>query len=85
MATQSRAKADAYAAYCRQRSENIKAIIAELKSRNHMTDAQIAKAMNLKHGTFVDRKSDPSKFRMRDIWMLYEALNVPEEQRKTIV
>lgn len=85
MANKSRNKADAYAAYARQKSENIRAIIAEMKTRYHLTDAGIAKAMNLKCGTFAKYKSCPCLFRLEHIWMLYEALDVPEEQRKTIV
>ena len=48
-----------YMAYSRQRSDNIKAIIAEHKQRKGMTDAMVAKAAGINPGTFVQRKRNP--------------------------
>lgn len=78
-------KAAAYAAYSRQRAENIRAIIHEYKSRRRLTNAGIAKAINMPLRTFENRKADPGIFRIEELWLLCEALGVPEEQRKTIM
>lgn len=74
-----------YAAYTRQRSENIRAIINEYKARRCLTNAGIAKAINMPLRTFENRKADPGIFRIEELWLLCEALGVPEEQRKTIM
>ena len=72
-------------AYSRQRSDNIKAIIAEHKQRKGMTDAMVAKAAGINPGTFVQRKRNPGTFRLNDLWAICNVLDVPEEQRNTIL
>ncbi|MFR1352824.1 hypothetical protein [[Clostridium] symbiosum] len=78
-------KAAAYATYTRQRVENVRAIISEHKARRNMTNAGIAKAIHMPLRTFEKRKMDPGLFKLEDLWLLCEALGVPEEQRKTIM
>ena len=67
--------------YAGVRKENIKALIAEVKVRNHLLDSGVAKLMNLPLGTFRERKKDPNKFRLEDIWMLMQAAKVDEERK----
>lgn len=74
-----------YMAYSRQRSDNIKAIIAEHKQRKGMTDAMVAKAAGINPGTFVQRKRNPGTFRLNDLWAICNVLDVPQEQRNTIL
>ena len=74
-----------YTIYTRQCSENIRAIINEYKARRKLTDGVIAESINMPLPTFRIRKKDPSSFRIRELWMIYEILDVPEEQRKTII
>lgn len=71
--------------YSRQRAENIRVIISEIKVRRHMTDAGVAKAINMPLSTFYHRKAHPGEFRLEEIWQMYQALEVPEEQRGTVV
>lgn len=78
-------KAATYAAYTRQRTENVRAIISEHKTRRNMTNAGIAKAINMPVDTFKKRKADPGTFRAEELWLLCEVLGVPEEQRHTII
>lgn len=78
-------KADAYAAYTRQRAENVRAIISEHKTRRNMTNAGIAKAINMPVETFKKRKANPATFRAGELWLMCEALGVPEKQRHTII
>ena len=66
-------------------SDNIKAIIAEHKQRKGMTDAMVAKAAGINPGTFVQRKRNPGTFRLNDLWAICNVLDVPEEQRNTIL
>lgn len=71
--------------YMAQKSENIRAIIADIKIRRHLTDAGVAKLINMPLGTFRARKADPGLFRLCEIWMLYQAAEVPEERRSEVV
>lgn len=80
-----RAKATAHAAYVRQKSENIQAIISEYKTRRKMTNDDIAKAVGLPVSTFKNRKTDPGRMRMEDIWMIFDVLDVPTDVRETVV
>ena len=81
----SKQRAAAHTAYTRQRAENIRAIINEYKSRRRMTNVDIAKAINMPLPTFEHRKGHPEIFRIGELWLLCEALGVPEEQRHTII
>ena len=49
-----------YMAYSRQRSDNIKAIIAEHKQRKGMTDAMVAKAAGINPGTSFNENGIPN-------------------------
>ena len=71
--------------YSRQCGENLKAIIAEAKSRKHLTDKNIADMMGMPLPTFASRKSNPGRFRLEDIWQFCQVLEVPVCQRKGIV
>ena len=78
-------RAAAHTAYTRQRAENIRALISEHKTRKNMTNAGIAKAINMPLDTFNKRKAEPATFRVGELWLMCEALGVPEEQRHTII
>lgn len=71
--------------YSRQCGENLKAIIAEAKSRKHLTDKNIADMMGMPLPTFSYRKCHPEEFRLRDIWQLFQVLEIMDSQRKEIV
>ncbi len=71
--------------YSRQCSENLKAIIAEAKVRRHLTDEGIAKAMGMPLSSFTFRKSNPGRFRLEDIWLLCQVLEIPHDQIAGVV
>lgn len=71
--------------YSRQCSENVLALIAEIKARKHLTDAALAKTINMNPNTFTARKQDPGTFRMFEVWAMLQILNVPDEKKKSIV
>lgn len=71
--------------YSRQCGENLKAIIAEAKSRKHLTDKNIADMIGMPLPTFSSRKSNPGRFRLEDIWQLYQVLEITDSQRKGVV
>ena len=50
-----------YMAYSRQRSDNIKAIIAEHKQRKGMTDAMVAKAAGINPGHLSSENGIPER------------------------
>ena len=74
-----------YIAYTRKQSENVKAIIEEYRARRNLTNDALAKAIGIAPSTFDARKMNPGTFRLWEIWRMYEALGLPEEQRKTIM
>ena len=71
--------------YSRQCGENVLAIIAEIKTRKHLTDDALAQAINMNPWTFRARKKDPGTFRMFEVWAMLQILNVPDEKRKSVV
>lgn len=81
----SRRPANPVVNYSRQCSENVLAIIAEVKARKHLTDAALAKAINMKPNTFAARKQKPETFRMFEVWAIFQILGVSDEKRKTVV
>jgi len=71
--------------YSRQCGDNLKAIIAEVKVRQHLTDEGVAKMLDMPLPTFKSRKGNPGRFRLEDIWRLCQVLEIPDNQRKSIV
>lgn len=71
--------------YSRQCGENLKAIIAEAKSRKHLTDKNIADMMGMPLPTFSYRKCHPGEFRLRDIWQMFQILEIADIQRKDVL
>ena len=71
--------------YTLQCGENLKAIIAEAKSRKHLTNKNIADMMGMPLATFSHRKGNPEDFRLGDIWQLFQVLEISDNQRKDIV
>ena len=74
-----------YMAYSRQRSDNIKAIIAEHKQRKGMTRCDGSQGGRHQSGTFVQRKRNPGTFRLNDLWAICNVLDVPEEQKNNVL
>lgn len=72
--------------YSKMRSENILAIIADLKVRKNLLDADIAKALNdMPLSTFRARKRDPGKFRMWEMWIIMQMAGSEEEKKSSIL
>lgn len=80
-----RTKANGYAAYTRQRTENILAIIGEYKARTGMSNGDVAQAIGMPLSTFNKRKARPENFRLKEVWLLCEVLGVPGDQRETVM
>ena len=53
-----------------QRGDEVKILINEAKVRNNLTDEGLAKKMNMPLPTLRNRKCNPGRFRMDDIWMI---------------
>ena len=70
--------------YSRQCGENLKAAVAEAKSRKHLTDRNIADMMGMPLPTFSYRKNNPGDFRLRDIWQLFQVLEIADNQKKSV-
>lgn len=81
----SKQKAAAFAAYTRQRAENILAIMQEHRTRKGLSYADLAKAIQMPSSTFDKRRREPGTFRLDEMWLICEVLEVPEKQRETIM
>lgn len=71
--------------YSTIRTENMKALFAVIKSRNHWTDTDIAKMLNMPLSTFTARKANPANFRMGEMWMLMQLASVQEEVKPDLL
>ena len=49
--------------YGKEKSQNIRVLIAMIKARKNYDNAQMAKCLGLKLGTYQNRVHDPSTFR----------------------
>ena len=49
--------------YGKEKSQNIRVLIAMIKARKNYANAQMAKCLGLKLGTYQNRVHDPSTFR----------------------
>ncbi|MGN0406196.1 MAG: hypothetical protein ACI4F1_13295 [Bariatricus sp.] len=72
-------------AYSRPRSENVRAIIAEIKSRKGMTDEDIAKLLGISVSSFRHKKASPGRFRLEDIWLFVQLSGADEAQKAGIL
>lgn len=53
-----------------QHEDEVKILINEAKVRNDLTDEGLAKKMGMPLPTLRNRKCNPGRFRMDDIWMI---------------
>lgn len=67
--------------YAREKSDNIRALIAKIKAQKHYDNPQMAKCLGLKLSTYQNRIHDPSTFRTWELWNLMQLGKVPREEK----
>lgn len=67
--------------YGREKSDNIRVLIAKIKAQKHYDNEQMAKCIGLKLGTYQSRVHDPSTFRAWELWNLMQLGKVSEEEK----
>lgn len=78
-------RSTAHMLHARQRAVNIQGILSKYRAIRHLTDSRIAAAAGIKLPTYYKRKADPSTFKIGELWRLYDVLEVPEDERKTVM
>ena len=67
--------------YGREKSDNIRVLIAKIKAQKHYDNEQMAKCIGLKLSTYQSRVHDPSTFRAWELWNLMQLGKVPKEEK----
>lgn len=81
----SKQSAAAHILHARQRAANIQGILSKYRAVQHLTDSRIAAAAGIKLPTYYKRKANPSTFKIGELWRLCDVLEVPEDERRTIM
>ena len=58
--------------YAREKSDNIRVLIAKVKAQKQYDNEKMAKCLGLKIGTYYNRLRDPSTFRSGELWRLMQ-------------
>ncbi|MCD7994359.1 MAG: hypothetical protein LUK37_22280 [Clostridia bacterium] len=60
-----------------QKGDEVKILINEAKVRNNLNDEGLAKKIGMPLPTLRNRKSNPGRFRMDDIWLIEQLAGRP--------
>lgn len=67
--------------YAREKSDNIRVLIAKVKAQKQYDNEKMAKCLGLKIGTYYNRLRDPSTFRSGELWRLMQIGKVPNSEK----
>lgn len=67
--------------YAREKSDNIRVLIAKVKAQKQYDNEKMAKCLGLKIGTYYNRLRDPSTFRSGELWRLMQIGKVPDSEK----
>lgn len=62
--------------YYKQREEETKMLIYKAKTRNNLTDAQLAQKIGMPLNTFAKKKTHPGELRLDFLWAIEKLANV---------
>jgi hypothetical protein len=71
--------------YGKEKSDNIRVLIAKVKAQKQYDNEKMAKCLGLKIGTYYNRLRDPSTFRSGELWILMQIGKVPKEEKDKYV
>jgi hypothetical protein len=67
--------------YAREKSDNIRVLIAKVKAQKQYDNEKMAKCLGLKIGTYYNRLRDPSTFRSGELWRLMQIGKVSDSEK----
>lgn len=67
--------------YGKEKSQNIRVLIAMIKARKNYDNAMMAKCLGLTLSTYQNRVHDPSTFRAWELWNLMQLGKVPDSEK----
>ena len=67
--------------YVREKSDNIRVLIAKVKAQKQYDNEKMARCLGLKIGTYYNRLRDPSTFRSGELWRLMQIGKVSDSEK----
>lgn len=67
--------------YAREKSDNIRVLIAKVKAQKQYDNEKMARCLGLKIGTYYNRLRDPSTFRSGELWRLMQIGKVSDSEK----
>lgn len=71
--------------YAREKSDNIRVLIAKVKAQKQYDNEKMAKCLGLKISTYYNRLRNPATFRSGELWILMQIGKVPKEEKDKYV
>lgn len=75
----------AKASYAKPRTENVQALIAEVKIRKKLRNKDLAKLLGISPSSFDQRRANPGRFRLEELWTLFQLAEAGEEKKTGIL
>lgn len=67
--------------YGKEKSDNIRVLIAKVKAQKQYDNEKMAKCLGLKISTYYNRLRDPSTFRSGELWLLMQIGKVSDSEK----
>ncbi len=67
--------------YAREKSDNIRVLIAKVKAQKQYDNEKMAKCLGLKISTYYNRLRNPATFRSGELWILMQIGKVPDSEK----
>ena len=67
--------------YGKEKSDNIRVLIAKVKAQKQYDNEKMAKCLGLKIGTYYNRLRDPSTFRSGELWRMMQIGKVSDSEK----
>jgi len=71
--------------YGKEKSDNIRVLIAKVKAQKQYDNEKMAKCLGLKISTYYNRLRNPATFRSGELWILMQIGKVPKEEKDKYV
>lgn len=71
--------------YGKEKSDNIRVLIAKVKAQKQYDNEKMAKCLGLKISTYYNRLRNPATFRSGELWILMQLGKVPKEEKDKYV
>ena len=71
--------------YGKEKSDNIRVLIAKVKAQKQYDNEKMAKCLGLKISTYYNRLRNPATFRSGELWILMQIGKVPKAEKDKYV